>query len=133
MPITDNSGVAGQSELLADFNALIRQFEKEGLFNVIFSPYLFLNIVIILIAYFLLSLLPPLLYELHVQPDIKHVIYRMAEIFVIFALGFYCLGRDQLLLFAILLGIGEGRCGWFMHEGGHYSLTGPFTKLHLCM
>ena len=41
MAITDNSGVAGQSELLADFNALIRQFEKEGLFNVIFSPLFF--------------------------------------------------------------------------------------------
>eukprot|EP01036_Dinobryon_divergens_P025523 gene25523-34079_t len=90
VPITDSSGVAGQTELMADFNALIRQFEKEGLFN----------------------------------PDIKHVIYRMVEILVIFALGFYCLSRGQLLLFAILLGIGEGRCGWFMHEGGHYSLTG---------
>ena len=58
------------------------------------------------------------------QPDIKHVVYRMVEIVAIFALGFYCLSRGQFLLFAILAGIGEGRCGWFMHEGGHYSLTG---------
>ena len=35
-PITEKSGVAGQTELLADFNALTRQFEKEGLFNVMF-------------------------------------------------------------------------------------------------
>ena len=58
------------------------------------------------------------------QPDIKHVVYRMVEIVAIFAKGFYCLSRGQFLLFAILAGIGEGRCGWFMHEGGHYSLTG---------
>ena len=41
VPITDSSGVAGQTELMADFNALIRQFEKEGLFNVIFSSIIY--------------------------------------------------------------------------------------------
>lgn len=58
------------------------------------------------------------------KPNYAHVVYRAMEIIAIFSLGFYFLSQGQLLLFAMCLGIGEGRSGWFMHEGGHYSLTG---------
>ena len=51
------------------------------------------------------------------QPDIKHVVYRMVEIVAIFAKGFYCLSRGQFLLFAILAGIG-GRSLWLVHARG---------------
>ena len=28
---------------------------------------------------------------------------------------------------AFVLGITDGRCGWLMHEAGHYSLTGKIN------
>lgn len=34
---------------------------------------------------------------------------------------------DNILVKALgilVLGVVSGRCGWLMHEGGHYSLTG---------
>ena len=43
------------------------------------------------------------------------------------AVGFYLLfsgGAAVPALGVALLGISSGRCGWMMHEGGHYSLTG---------
>jgi len=51
-------------------------------------------------------------------------LYRAVEIIAIFCLGFYFFSQGQFLLFAVCCGIGEGRSGWYMHEGGHYSLTG---------
>ena len=53
-----------------------------------------------------------------------HVIYRVSEIVLLHALGFYLLFNNQVVLGLITLGIVSGRCGWLMHEGGHYSLTG---------
>lgn len=54
----------------------------------------------------------------------------MIEIIAIFTAGFYFLSLNQFILFILLVGIGEGRCGWFMHEGGHYSLTGSYFQLY---
>lgn len=55
-----------------------------------------------------------------------HIIYRFAELIVMHAVGIYMLFRVPMLTpFAlVLLGIVEGRCGWWMHEAGHYSVTG---------
>jgi fatty acid desaturase 2 (delta-6 desaturase) len=54
-----------------------------------------------------------------------HVAYRIAEIFVMYALGIYLLLATNWTIPAlVILGIVQGRCGWLMHEGGHISLTG---------
>lgn len=59
------------------------------------------------------------------EPNYLHVVYRIAELFVMYALGAYiALFTPFWLVGLIVLGIVEGRCGWAMHEGGHYSLTG---------
>ena len=58
------------------------------------------------------------------KPNMPHVIYRVAEIALMHAVGFYLLFNSQIVLGLIILGIVSGRCGWLMHEGGHYSLTG---------
>jgi len=68
------------------------------------------------------------------EPSIPHVIYRLTEIIFMHFLGVYFIyaadsyqGIMTYLLRALgilVLGIVQGRCGWFMHEGGHYSLTG---------
>lgn len=55
-----------------------------------------------------------------------HILYRFADIFVIHFVGLYLLFNYRMLwpIALIILGIGEGRCGWWMHEAGHYSVTG---------
>lgn len=58
------------------------------------------------------------------KPAPLHVAYRLAEIVLMHALGFYLVFHSQVLLGVIVLGVVSGRCGWLMHEGGHYSLTG---------
>ncbi len=84
----------GQADLVEDFQRLILELKKEGYY----------------------------------EPSPMHVVYRVVEIFAMHALGFYLLLKGsnygiQALGLAIL-GIVSGRCGWLMHEGGHYSLTG---------
>ena len=82
------------SPLLVDYEKLRADFEKEGMFD----------------------------------PSIPHVVYRLSEIIALHALGIYLINGGFSLPFTFLgiflVGIGQGRCGWFMHEGGHYSLTG---------
>jgi len=56
--------------------------------------------------------------------SISHVIYRIVECFILFALGMYLVINGYFWTGVIIWGIAEGRCGWVMHEGGHYSLTG---------
>lgn len=56
------------------------------------------------------------------------VVYRLSEILVMHLVGFYLLiahGNNSVLLSLglVILGIVQGRCGWLMHEGGHYSMT----------
>ena len=62
------------------------------------------------------------------DPSIPHVTYRLVEILALHFVGGYLVAggfsAPLVLLGLVILGIGQGRCGWFMHEGGHYSLTG---------
>jgi len=58
------------------------------------------------------------------DPSPLHVFYRVVEIVVMHAAGLYLLFNNNVGLGIIILGIVSGRCGWLMHEGGHYSLTG---------
>jgi len=58
------------------------------------------------------------------NPAPAHVAYRVAEIVLMHIFGFYLLFHSHVALGVIVLGIVSGRCGWLMHEGGHYSLTG---------
>lgn len=62
------------------------------------------------------------------EPSVAHCVYRIAEIAVMHAVGAYMvLGMDSTLstfLGLALLGCASGRCGWLMHEGGHYSMSG---------
>ena len=63
--------------------------------------------------------------------------FRVAEIVIMHIIGIALLfqgvqqnGTDFTYSFLYIaaaltfLGIASGRCGWLMHEGGHYSLTG---------
>jgi fatty acid desaturase 2 (delta-6 desaturase) len=58
------------------------------------------------------------------KPNIPHVVFRITELLTMFFVGFYLLLNKQIILGLIIAGVAQGRCGWFMHEGGHYSLTG---------
>jgi len=65
------------------------------------------------------------------DPSIPHVVYRLTELALMHAAGIYLLmgasSWPAIALGITLLGVAQGRCGWFMHEGGHYSLTGNIT------
>mmetsp|Transcript_41382 Transcript_41382/g.93238 ORF Transcript_41382/g.93238 Transcript_41382/m.93238 type:complete len:428 (+) Transcript_41382:90-1373(+) len=62
------------------------------------------------------------------EPSPPHVAKRCLEILAMHALGAYLFMLPENLAANIaglaLLGMTSGRCGWLMHEGGHYSLTG---------
>jgi len=58
------------------------------------------------------------------KPDAMHVVYRVSEIILMHIAGFWLMFHGYPILGALVLGIVTGRCGWLMHEGGHYSLTG---------
>ncbi|KAK7196610.1 delta-5 fatty acid desaturase [Novymonas esmeraldas] len=63
-----------------------------------------------------------------------HIAYRMGELILMHALGIYMLFHAPSLwpVSLILLGVAEGRCGWLMHEAGHYSVTGiPWLDIKL--
>jgi acyl-CoA 6-desaturase (Delta-6 desaturase) len=62
--------------------------------------------------------------EGYFKPNMGHVVYRIMEIVFMHVAGFYLLFNKYLLFGLLLLGIVSGRCGWLMHEAGHYSLTG---------
>lgn len=67
------------------------------------------------------------------NPSMPHVLYRSFEIVAIFALAVYLLTINASLFFipaAALVGMGTGRSGWWMHEGGHVSITGNFKLDH---
>lgn len=88
----------GQDALLKDFDELQVQLEKEGFF----------------------------------KPSPAHTFYRVAEVVVMHLVGgFLLLGYPDsyvtMTLGLLLLGLASGRCGWLMHEGGHYSLTGQIA------
>ncbi len=84
-----------QEELLKDFNDLTKKFEEMGYF----------------------------------KPDLLHVFTRTTEILLMHVIGLYLVFSTKSwdmvrILGLFILGLATGRCGWFMHEGGHYSLTG---------
>merc|ERR1740123_556482 len=64
------------------------------------------------------------------DPDYLHIISRILELVIMHAIGMYLILQNydsnipRTALGILILGIAQGRCGWFMHEGGHCSLTG---------
>jgi len=66
------------------------------------------------------------------DPAPGHIAYRVAEVVAMHLIGgyFFMYGSSfGMQAFGLLvLGIVSGRCGWLMHEGGHYSLTGNIQK-----
>mmetsp|Transcript_43259 Transcript_43259/g.84785 ORF Transcript_43259/g.84785 Transcript_43259/m.84785 type:complete len:1343 (-) Transcript_43259:236-4264(-) len=62
------------------------------------------------------------------EPSPFHIVYRLAEVAAMHTLGAYLILAFDNIWFRfaglLVLGIVQGRCGWLMHEGGHYSLTG---------
>ena len=59
------------------------------------------------------------------DPSISHATYRVTELLVMHTLGYYLIFFTSYLPVGfVILGIAQGRCGWLMHEAGHYSLTG---------
>jgi len=64
------------------------------------------------------------------DPSIPHVAFRIFELFSMHAAGFWMLFNAMPVMGLIMLGIAQGRCGWFMHEGGHHSLTGNIPVDH---
>lgn len=68
------------------------------------------------------------------DPSYLHVAWRITELTLFFVIGHYLCYLDvkqgsntsyvTTIFGLVLIGIFFGRCGWFMHEGGHYSLTG---------
>lgn len=71
--------------------------------------------------------------EGYFKPSLPHVFYRTFEIIAIYGAGLYLLFNGQLTLGILLMALGQGRCGWYMHEGGHYSLTGTFSSFILSL
>jgi len=94
---TTNAKFPGQAALLADFDQLTRDLKNEGFF----------------------------------EPAPLHLLYRVIEIIAMHVFGVYLLFYGPSLMMQAIglatLGLASGRCGWLMHEGGHYSLTGNIT------
>lgn len=104
MKSVEKLSLPGQRALLADFEKLTQELKDEGFF----------------------------------KPSPLHVFYRVSELVIMHVVGLYMLlnthAEYQLQIACVgilLLGLGCGRCGWLMHEGGHYSLTGyiPVDRL----
>jgi len=57
-------------------------------------------------------------------PDLVHVVWRVFEILAMHAIGLFLIFSGHYYSGVAILGVASGRCGWLMHEGGHYSLTG---------
>jgi len=69
------------------------------------------------------------------KPSYFHIFLRMLELFSLFCIGNYLLYYKNIFsyfLSVLSLGLFSGRCGWFMHEGGHNSLTTiPYIDKHI--
>lgn len=57
-------------------------------------------------------------------PSLSHVTYRSLELIAMHVAGIYMVLGGWVVSGLLVLGIAQGRCGWYMHEAGHYSLTG---------
>nr|A4KDP0.1 RecName: Full=Acyl-lipid (8-3)-desaturase; AltName: Full=AN Delta(5)-fatty-acid desaturase; AltName: Full=Acyl-lipid 5-desaturase; AltName: Full=Delta-5 desaturase [Rebecca salina]ABL96295.1 delta-5 desaturase [Rebecca salina] len=58
------------------------------------------------------------------EPSLPHVAYRLAEVIAMHVAGAALIWHGYTFAGIAMLGVVQGRCGWLMHEGGHYSLTG---------
>merc|ERR1712086_405876 len=58
------------------------------------------------------------------DPSVRQITWRMTELFLMHIIGVYLVLQGYRWPGIAVLGVASGRCGWFMHEGGHYSLTG---------
>lgn len=58
------------------------------------------------------------------KPSIPHIIYRIAEVVLLYAVGIYLVQNRNFFFGILSMAIAQGRCGWLMHEGGHISMTG---------
>jgi len=58
------------------------------------------------------------------KPNYAHTVYRLAELAVMCVAGVALWMQGYKAASVVMIGIMQGRCGWLMHEGGHYSLTG---------
>jgi hypothetical protein len=56
--------------------------------------------------------------------SLAHVIYRCTEILLLYLVGGYLVLHNNIAIGVIMMAVAQGRCGWLIHEGGHYSLTG---------
>jgi fatty acid desaturase len=65
--------------------------------------------------------------EGYFKRSVSEIVYRVFEILLMHVIGVYLIvGGFPLIvrgLGVIVLGVVQGRCGWLMHEAGHYSLT----------
>lgn len=62
------------------------------------------------------------------KPSQSEIAYRLFEVVAMHAFGLYLLLATSYWWAAIgILGCASGRCGWLMHEGGHYSLTSKIS------
>ena len=68
-----------------------------------------------------------LLAEGYFEPNPTHVVYRFIEVLVLYYVGFSLIWSGWWWAGCLVAGVAQGRCGWLMHEGGHYSLTGNIT------
>lgn len=57
-------------------------------------------------------------------PNYLHVLWRLTELAVMHIVGIYLILNGYYYSGVVIFGLASGRCGWLMHEGGHYSLTG---------
>ena len=57
----------------------------------------------------------------------SHILYRIGELILMHFVGTYLVWNGFYYSGAAMLGLASGRCGWLMHEGGHYSLTNNIT------
>ncbi|CAL8112297.1 unnamed protein product [Orchesella dallaii] len=62
------------------------------------------------------------------HPSYFHVAWRLIEMLFLGFLGFYVITHHSnhwiKILGCFILAMAQGRAGWLMHEGGHFSLTG---------
>ena len=68
--------------------------------------------------------------EGYFDPSPMHILYRVIEVVLLYAVGVHFLFTGEIAAKVggiAVMGLASGRCGWLMHEGGHYSLTGHIS------